>query len=140
MDNPGTIHNIIILYFIYMQNPNIAHLTTNIVPVIDGQSYQVVEFHGDLDQAGLSLISTQINTLAENFSYEHLVFDFGDLNFINSEGIGFLMTLHSHLANRKKSLVLVAAKAHVKDVLGVIGILNVLKVFESMGEFLKNNP
>ncbi len=122
-----------------MQNPNIPHLTINIVPPQDGQKYQVVEFHGELDKAGLSLISAQLNTLVENFPYAHLVFNFSDLNFINSEGIGLLMTLHSHLTNMGKNLILVAAKANVKDVLNVIGILNVLKTFYSIEEFLKNN-
>lgn len=129
-----------------MQNPNIAHLTINIFPVDrskaevnnNEKSYQVVEFHGELDKAGLILIVAELNALVENFPYEHLVFDFSDLNFINSEGIGFLMTLHSHLANRKKSLVLVGAKAHVQDVLKVIGILNVLQLFNTVEEFLQN--
>jgi len=110
-------------------------LTINIQPPDDKKVYQIVELKGDMDKEGLILVKSQLEELTENFPYKYFVFDFSGLNFINSESIGFLMALHSHLIKSKKILVVTAAKAHVKDVLSVIGILSVIQYYDSFEAF-----
>ena len=94
----------------------------------DKKNYQVVTLHGELDKAGLSVVKDELEKFADKFPYPYCVFDFSDLDFINSEGIGFFMSMHSHLIKMKKKLVIVSAKDHVKDVLMVIGILSVIEL------------
>lgn len=113
-----------------------SKLSVTVVP-LNGLSYQVIEFHGDLDKAGLDMVKDQLQATSDTMKALYLVFDFQDLNFINSESIGFLMTLHSHLVKLKKGLAVVNAKAHVKDVLEVIGIMNVLPYADSVEAFAK---
>lgn len=120
-----------------MHNPNLPHLNINLMPSV--KNYQVVSFDGDLDRAGQNAIQEQIDKLVSNFSYTFLVFDFNNLNFINSEGIGLLMTIHAHLVKTKKGLIIIRAKSHVKDVLGAIGIFSLLPYYETLEDFLKKN-
>jgi anti-anti-sigma factor len=112
-------------------------LTYNIVPGDDQQKFTVVTLHGDMDKAGLDLVKEKLEKMVDDFSLQYFVFDFSDLNFINSESIGFLMAIHSHLVKEKKSLVVVSAKDHVKDVLSVIGILSVIDYYDSLESFKK---
>lgn len=102
------------------------------------KNYQVVAFHGDMDKAGLGLVKDKLESLVSSFHHKYLVFDFTALNFINSESIGFLMALHSHLVKESKNLVIVSASEHVKDVLSVIGILAVITYHDNLDTFKKH--
>jgi anti-anti-sigma factor len=112
-------------------------LKLDILPPDEKNSYQAVRLTGDMDKAGLDVVRGQIDQLSRNFPYQYFIFDFSGLNFINSESIGFLMMIHSHLVKIKKVLVVVSAKDHVKDVLSVIGILSVIEYHDSFDEFKK---
>lgn len=101
----------------------------------DEKGYVVVKFSGELDKAGLEVVKEDLNKLTESVNEKYLVLDFTDLNFINSEGIGFLMTMHYRLTKKEKELVVIGAAEHVFDVLKVIGLLNVMKHFDSLEEF-----
>lgn len=101
----------------------------------DKDGFVVVSFKGELDKAGLDVVKDELNRLAEEFESKYLVFDFSELNFINSEGIGFLMTIHYRLTKREKELVVVGAAEHVYDVLKVIGLLSVMKHHKSIEKF-----
>lgn len=112
-------------------------LTLKVQPPDIEKSYQIFELDGDMDKVGLDAVKEKLEGLAENFPYKYFVFDFTSLNFINSESIGFLMALHSHLAKMKKSLIFVSAKAHVKDVFSVIGILTLIEYHDTLEDFKK---
>ena len=103
--------------------------------VADDGDYKLVKFTGDLDKAGLEAVKDQLDKLVDSLEEKRIVFDFTDLNFINSEGIGFLMTLHIRLTKKEKDLIIVGAADHVYDVLKVIGLINVIKIFNTMTEF-----
>ena len=116
---------------------DISAFEFNILQSRSNEDYQVVSFSGDLDKLGLNKVKPDLEKLVNGSSKKYLVFDFSRLSFINSEGIGFIMALHSHLVKNKQSLVVVNAIAHVKDVLSVIGILNVVEYFDSFEQFLQ---
>lgn len=115
------------------------NLTIEVVQPSAEQNYQVITFNGDFDKAGLAEVKDRLEQAVDNLKKGYLLFDFKDLNFINSECIGFLMSLHSHMIKEKKVLVLVNAKNHVKDVFEVIGILNVIEYADSVEAFTKKS-
>jgi len=117
-----------------MQNPNVSNLLIK-VDVNKSGGYTSVNFDGDLDKLGLESIRQQIDELAEKLETKYLVYDFTDLNFINSEGIGYLITVYYRLVKREKVLAIVSASAHVKDVLQVIGINEMVQVYDDMKAF-----
>lgn len=101
-----------------------------------GNNYQVVKFNGEFDKAGQTEVKEMLDDVVKNFTGSSLVFDFAALKFINSEGIGYLMEIHTHLINNDKKLVIVSLNAHVKDVFQAIGIGEIIPVFDDMDEFL----
>ena len=64
----------------------------------------------------------KLNNTVKKFNGSKLIFDFTNLKFINSEGIGYLMEVHSYLMKRDKKLIVVGANSYVKDVFDTIGI------------------
>lgn len=103
--------------------------------VTDG-NYQLVSFDGDFDKAGHSEVREQLDKCVEDFSLKSLVFDFTNLKFINSEGIGYLMEIHTHLVQRERQLVIVGPNDHVKDVFETIGIAQIIPIYSNLSEFL----
>lgn len=94
-----------------------------------------MSFDGDLDKLGLDSVKDQIDNMVAKIDKSYLVFDFSRLNFINSESIGFIITVHYRLIKKEKKLVIIGASAHVFDVLQVIGITQLIKTFSDIQEF-----
>ena len=116
---------------------NSSNLQIDIQPSQKDQHYQVVVFRGDLDKAGLSCVKQDLEALTGRFVGQYLVYDLTQLHFINSESIGFLMTMHSRLAKANKSLVLIGACDNVKDVFQVIGLFHIMRYYENLASFLE---
>lgn len=92
------------------------------------QSYSILEFHGELDSSNLSNAESEIaNTLA-NFSRPAVIFDFTNLHYINSDGIGLIMTMNTRMKERHVQLIVAGARPNVKDVLEIMGLHQLLPV------------
>lgn len=98
--------------------------------------YELVKFVGDFDKAGHMDIHSQVDELVNKFVKTSLVFDFTDLQFINSEGIGYLMEIHAHLVKTGKKLVIVGANARIEDVFQAIGLMEIVPTFKDLKSFL----
>ncbi|MFC1749368.1 STAS domain-containing protein [Pseudomonadota bacterium] len=116
----------------YQQNANISMETTK------GQSadgFDTIKLTGNLDKVGLDTIRSQIDETVEASDKEFIVLDFENLDFINSESIGFLLTLYYRLLKKKKKLVIVGAAENIMDVLSVIGLLKIIDNYPSLDTF-----
>lgn len=111
------------------------NLTLTVDQPDEKKGLQIIHFDGNFDKAGHSEIRDQLDEIVLNFSLRTLIFDLKDLKFINSEGIGYLMEIHTHLVQRDKQLVLVKPNAHVADVFKTIGIAEIIPVHENMSQF-----
>ncbi len=114
-------------------------LTLEIQAPVAEKNYQLVAFDGEFDKAGFSAIKNQLDKFFKDFAAKTLVFDFANMTFINSESIGYLMEIHTHLAKKNQALVIVAPKANVKDVFEAIGIQQIVSVYKDLPEFLAKN-
>lgn len=115
------------------------HLRLDIQAKAADKDYQVVKFIGEFDKAGHSEIKSDLDAVVSGFEGDKLFFDFHGLKFINSEGIGYLMEIHTGLANKKKKLVIVGLNAHVADVFNAIGIKDVVDIASSVESYLNKS-
>ncbi|MBI4994210.1 STAS domain-containing protein [Candidatus Peregrinibacteria bacterium] len=109
-------------------------LTIKFITDISDLDYQVIEFSGELDSASLRDAEKKIFEFLPHFKHRFLFFDFTNLKFINSEGIGFTATVMEKLAKTGKKLILFGAKSHVADVFNAIGLGKMMPVFHSIRE------
>ncbi len=100
------------------------------------KKYQLIKFAGEFDKPGQSEIKDELELIIKNFTGSSMVFDFNKLKFINSEGIGYLMEIHTHLVQKDQQLVIVALNSHVKDVFETIGIAEIITIRENLKDFL----
>ncbi|HMR01682.1 MAG TPA: STAS domain-containing protein [Candidatus Gracilibacteria bacterium] len=120
-------------------NDYTSSITIDIKPKGFKKEYRLISFIGSLDKAGLTEIRDQVEEVTESVQEEqYLVFNFQNLEFINSESIGFLLMIHTRLVKKDKKLVIVDAVDHVKDVLEVIGMLKIVEYHPTMEDFERN--
>jgi anti-anti-sigma factor len=68
------------------------------------------------------------------YHQEHLVIDLAATTFVDSSFIAFLVRLLNDQRARRKELVLVQPAGQVRRVLALVGLPNVVPVFESVDE------
>ena len=118
-----------------MPKAKATDLTVHVEQSMSAGDYTVIDFIGELDKFGLDKVKDQLDSLIDTFDKQSLVFNFARLDFINSESIGFLLTVHAHLLKKNKKLVLVNAPTNVKDVLDVIGMFKIIGYYDSVAHF-----
>ncbi len=100
------------------------------------EKVDLVKFNGEFDKAGHLEIREQLDELVKGFVGRTLVFDFTDLAFINSEGIGYLMEINAYLIENEKRLVFVGLKSNVADVFNAIGMHEIVDIYKNISEVL----
>ncbi len=97
---------------------------------------KVVRFKGELDEIGIEPLKAQLDPLLENTSIKKVIFDLVDLEFINSKGIGYLVSVHTHLTKMGSRLILARASERVMDVISLVGLTSIIPYFSVMEEAL----
>lgn len=111
-----------------------AQFKLNFVSDVKDRDYEVVEFSGDLDQDNMPESRKQILDFVEQHPVHTVIFDLSKVTFINSEGIGFLLDIHKEMQSRKKKVIIAGARRHVEEVLGVIGLSEIIQCVENVSE------
>lgn len=100
---------------------------------------KLVCFSGVLDMSGqeavLELEKKIINYEAKTIA----IFDFSDLAYLNSYAIGFIAHWYNHLKKKEGKILLVNPQKQVYDVLNVLGIANVLEIYDTVEKALEKN-
>jgi len=106
------------------------------VVITDGLSAQtkVASLQGELDEVSIEKLRTYIDPLLDDTNITKLIFDFADLEFINSKGIGYLVSVHSHLAKDGRGLIIAGAVEPVMDVISLVGLTTIIPYFNTLAD------
>jgi len=110
------------------------------VTIADGpnSAAKVVTLAGEMDESNIESVRTQLDPLLNDLSVVHLLFDLSQLEFINSKGIGYLVSVHTHLSKDKRAMILASAQEAVMDVISLVGLTTIIKYFDTLDEALQN--
>lgn len=112
-------------------------LTIKFVTDISDADYQVIEFHGEMDQSNIRDTESKIAEHIAVSKHAYIVFDLSDLRFINSEGMGFIVATHARLAKKGVSLLLCSPPLNVRDIFELVGLPKIVPVLASIGDVIK---
>jgi stage II sporulation protein AA (anti-sigma F factor antagonist) len=112
-----------------------SELTVNIS---DGPNVasKVVLLTGEMDETSIESIRQQLDPVLNDQNVKTLVFDLSKLEFINSKGIGYIVSVHTHLSKDKRELILTCASEAVMDVISLVGLTTIIKYFATLEEAL----
>lgn len=106
------------------------------VNITDGNNdhIKVVHLTGELDEVSVEDLKKHIDPLLEDANVLQFIFDFTNLAFINSKGIGYLVSVHTHLAKDGRTMVMAGATQEVMDVLSLVGLTNIIPYHATLDE------
>jgi anti-anti-sigma factor len=93
----------------------------------------VLELGGEFDLDTVPEIDRFLRrSLGPLYHQDHLVIDLAETAFVDSSFIAFLVRLSASLRARRQELLLVRPRGQVRRVFGIVGLANVIPVFESV--------
>ncbi len=114
-----------------------SELTVNIS---DGSNVasKVVALVGEMDESTIETVKAQLDPVLNDTNIKAVIFDLRQLEFINSKGIGYLVSVHTHLSKDKRELILCGANEAVMDVISLVGLTTIIKYFNALDEALSS--
>jgi stage II sporulation protein AA (anti-sigma F factor antagonist) len=85
----------------------------------------IIELIGDVDEHYASTIRNDIDALAQNYHPRRVIFDFANVSFVDSTGIGLIFGRYKKLSARNIELVLKNVSSQVDRVFRTSGIYSV---------------
>jgi len=105
---------------------------------VPNKTIKVISLIGEMDEINLEPFKQQISSISDDPNVKILLFDLSKLEFINSKGIGYFVSVHTHISKFQKFLVLTAANEAVMDVISLVGLTTIIKYFDTVEEALVN--
>jgi stage II sporulation protein AA (anti-sigma F factor antagonist) len=101
------------------------------------KAIKIIALIGEMDEISLEPLKQQISNISDDPNVKILLFDLSKLEFINSKGIGYFVSIHTHISKFQKFLVLAAANEAVMDVISLVGLTTIIKYFDTVEEALE---
>lgn len=114
-----------------------SELTINITDSAKA-GIKVVALEGEMDESNLESLQNKLQPTLDNTDVKIIILDLSQLEFINSKGIGYFVSVHTHLAKTQRKMILAAANEAVMDVISLVGLTTIIKYFNTVEEALNN--
>lgn len=86
------------------------------------------EFSGELDNQRISNLKNVVIHLIDQYQCPCVQFDFKDVTFIDSTGIGFVLARYNQIQSYQGELVLKSVTPFVRKILAISGIFQIIRV------------
>ena len=109
-------------------------LTLTITDYTDLTNAKLVFFDGDFDGYSEETISGLQNEVDKATPESRLIFDFSNLNYLNSFAIGQLVAWRNIMDTKHGKIVIVGINKNIQDIFSVLGIESVFKIYSNLDE------
>lgn len=100
-------------------------------------NFLLVRIRGDLDMHTVPQFKEKVTSHMENNQLDNLILNLKEVNFIDSTGVGAILGRYRNLKANDGDLILVGVNPPVKRILKLSGVLQLISVFSSEKEILK---
>lgn len=80
---------------------------------------------GELDHHSAKIVRNEIDDTMETLKYDHLIFDFKKITFMDSSGIGVVMGRYKKVSEKGGRLFLAGCSPYIEKILDMAGIFTV---------------
>lgn len=104
---------------------------------IDSQTL-IVKIQGELDHHTAEEVRDQMDAELDNNRIKNILFDFSELRFMDSSGIGVLMGRYKKISQRNGQAGVYNINPQVRRIFEISGLLRIFKEFKSKEDALEN--
>lgn len=94
----------------------------------------VVRLKGEIDLSVCDTLRNELDHLLSIYKTPHLVFDLGEVNFIDSSGLGVILGRYRKLTEQGKRLAVMGLQPQVKRAFELSGLLRIMRSYTSEEE------
>ena len=88
----------------------------------------VIRLDGELDQSNVEMLKTKVCNIIKKYCIINLVFNFENLSFMDSTGIGFIIGRYSEIKRKGGSIVICSMNSTIKKVFNISGLKRICSV------------
>ncbi|MBU0667912.1 STAS domain-containing protein [Patescibacteria group bacterium] len=113
-----------------------ANITIEDIPVsTEGITAKLVKFQGQLDESNVDEKAKTIYELIEkNPQNLFLLFDFEELEYMNSKSIGYLTDWYGKITEGGGKIVVAKTRSNILDILQVVGLTQLINCYTTLDE------
>lgn len=97
----------------------------------------IVHLSGELDQHLVDQLRVQMDHTISNQSIKHLIFDFANVTFMDSSGIGMIIGRYKQINRMGGQVFIVGATANLQRILNISGLLKIINQRDTIDQALK---
>lgn len=99
--------------------------------------FRLVTLAGQVDESNLHMVEEHLSPLVAHEDIRVLVFNFRDLEFINSRVIGYLLSVYSSMAEADKRMAIVESNDQIMSILSLVGLTTLIGHYGNLPEALE---
>lgn len=93
-----------------------------------------VRLKGELDQAVTEKLKVRISELIDKYEIQYVIFNFENLHFMDSSGIGFIIGRYSQIKKRHGRIVICSMNQLIERIFNLSGLKKICLVAKSEDE------
>lgn len=95
---------------------------------------KMIRFVGQLDETNVDHEAKQIYQVIDEMPTPILLLDFSGLEYMNSKSIGYVTDWYSQCSAKNGMVYIVGPKPNILDILKVVGITQIIQIFNTTEE------
>jgi stage II sporulation protein AA (anti-sigma F factor antagonist) len=92
----------------------------------------IASINGELDHHTIEYVREKIDSEIMKSTTKNLIFDFSNVNFMDSSGIGVIMGRYKNITKVNGKAALINVNAHVKRILEMSGVLKIVPIYDNI--------
>jgi len=101
---------------------------------LGSKTAKLINFKGQLDETNVDHEAKKIYQVITEMVSPVLVLDFSGLDYMNSKSIGYITDWFTQASAKGGSITIVGPKPNILDILKVVGITQIITVYNSLEE------
>ncbi len=101
---------------------------------LGAKSAKLVTFVGQLDETNVDHEAKQIYQVITEMAEPILFLDFSELEYMNSKSIGYVTDWFTQASAKNGSISIIGPKPNILDILKVVGITQIITVYNTLEE------
>lgn len=94
----------------------------------------VAELFGELDHHAAESARDKIDDALDNHGVKNLVFDFTNVSFMDSSGIGMVLGRYRRMADTDGKIAIVSCSKTMRNILNMAGVFSVIDYYNTKEE------
>jgi stage II sporulation protein AA (anti-sigma F factor antagonist) len=98
----------------------------------------IIIMAGELDHHSAENVRIKIDNNIETMGFPNLIFDFSELNFMDSSGIGVIIGRYKKVSEYDGKVGIINMRSNIRKVFELGGIFNLIKEYKNYDEAVQN--